>query len=115
MMVSAGHTHDPDGAKRDVTTARVQRATRNSQPAPIDVAEYGYRQVDAADGAHYAELNYAVHRGETKVLVAALELHYDLKGMDQALAADKRRIALAAGARRRCSPSCSPSCWAAPS
>lgn len=99
LMVSAGHSHDPDGAKRDATTARVRRSsTGGGQPAPIDVADYGYRQVNAVDGAHYAELNYAVRRGETDVLMAALELHYDLKVMDQALAADQRRIAMAAAA-----------------
>jgi diguanylate cyclase (GGDEF)-like protein len=98
LLVSAGHNHDPDGSKSDVTTSRVRRSAPGARPAPIDAADYGYRQVHAADGAHYAELNYAVRRGETGVLVAALELHYDLKVMDQALAADQRRIALAAAA-----------------
>ncbi len=98
LMVSAGHSHDPDGTKRDATTARVARSAAGSRPAPIDVAEYGHRQVHAADGAHYAELNYAVRRGRTNTLVAAMELHYDLKGMDQALGAAKRRMALSAGA-----------------
>ncbi len=98
LMVSAGHSHDPDGTKRDVTTARVRRSAPGSQPAPIDVAAYGHRQVRAADGAHYAELNYAVRRGRTNSLMAAMELHYDLKGMDQALAAAKRRMVLAASA-----------------
>ena len=95
-LVSAGHSHDPDGTKRDVTTARVQRSAPGSKPAPIDVADYGYRQVHAADGAHYAELNYAVRRGRTDVLKAALELHYDLKTMDATLAKDQQQMAIAA-------------------
>lgn len=97
-LVSAGHSHDPDGTKRDVTTARVQRSAPGSAPAPIDLAHYGYRQVQAADGAHYAELNYAVRRGRTDVLKAALELHYDLKVMDETLAKDQRQMAISAAA-----------------
>ncbi len=97
-LVSAGHSHDPDGTKRDVTTARVQRSAPDSKPAPIDLADYGYREIQAADGAHYAELNYAVRRGRTDVLKAALELHYDLKTMDETLAEDQRQMAMSAAA-----------------
>ncbi len=94
LLVSAGHEHDPDGAKRDVTTGRVQRSTRGSEPAPIDAARYGYQEVRAAD-AHYGELNYAVRRGPGRSLVAALGLHYDLKRLDTELAKHKRIVTAA--------------------
>jgi diguanylate cyclase (GGDEF)-like protein len=95
LMVSSGHEHDPDGTKRNVTTSRVQLSPGGAQ-APIDAAHYGYREVRARDGAHYGELNYPVRRGPSRSLVAALELHYDLKGLDTALADQKRMIGFAA-------------------
>jgi diguanylate cyclase (GGDEF)-like protein len=95
LLVSSGHEHDPDGTKRDVTTSRVQRSGGGAQ-APIDAAQYGYREVRARDGAHYGELNYPVRRGPSRSLVAALELHYDLKGLDVALAKEKRVVGVAA-------------------
>jgi diguanylate cyclase (GGDEF)-like protein len=90
LLVSSGHEHDPDGTKRDVTTSRVQLSAGGAQ-APIDAAHYGYREVHATDGAHYGELNYPVRRGTSRSLVAALELHYDLKALDAALA-DQQRV-----------------------
>jgi diguanylate cyclase (GGDEF)-like protein len=95
LLVSTGHEHDPDGAKRDITTNRVRRSVDGSESAPIDDARYGYEEVRAAN-AHYGELNYPVRRGPGRTLVAALELHYDLKGLDSALAADKRVLTAAA-------------------
>ena len=81
LLVQSGHEHDPGGTKRDVTTGKVQRVgSDNPNPAPIDVGRYDYREVNAADGAHYSELNYPVKRnGQT---AAAMELHYDLKDLD---------------------------------
>jgi diguanylate cyclase (GGDEF)-like protein len=94
MLVQSGHEHDPDGTKRDVSTAKVLRSTPGSQPAPIDAGEYRYHEVHATDGAHYAELNTRlVAKGHEP---AALELHYDLAGLDAALARDKRTVAVAA-------------------
>jgi diguanylate cyclase (GGDEF)-like protein len=95
LLVSSGHEHDPDGTKRDVTTSRVQLSDGGAQ-APIDAARYGYHEVNARDGAHYGELNYPVRRGRARSLVAALELHYDLKGLDAALADQKRVVGVAA-------------------
>ncbi len=93
MIVQSGHEHDPDGAKRDITTSQVQRYTNGTERAPIDAPRWGYREVRARDGAHYGELNYPVKRlNET---VAAMELHYDLKTLDQTLARDKRTLAIA--------------------
>ncbi|MDP8943070.1 MAG: diguanylate cyclase [Actinomycetota bacterium] len=94
LLVQSGHVHDPDGAKRDVTTSRVARS-RGGKRAPIDAREWGYREVRAADGAHYGELNYPLRRHGRRI--AAMELHYDLKNLDQGLARDKRNVALAAG------------------
>ena len=95
LIVQDGHTHDPDGVKRDVTTHRLQvvaGAQRNR--APIDEGAQGYREIHAADGAHYAELNVPLRRGGSTR--AMLELHYDLKTLDQALASDKRTVAVTA-------------------
>jgi diguanylate cyclase (GGDEF)-like protein len=95
LLVQSGHQHDPDGTKRDVTTHRIQRFAGGSSPAPIDAREYGaYREVRAADGAHYGEINRPIKRGGHEI--AALELHYDLKSLDLALANDKRTLAVAA-------------------
>ncbi|MDP8943290.1 MAG: diguanylate cyclase [Actinomycetota bacterium] len=92
LLVQSGHVHDPDGTKRDVSTGKVV-PWKGSAPAPIDAGSYGYREVHGADKVHYGELNYPVKRhGRT---VAAMELHYDLKKLDQALAADKRTVAVA--------------------
>ena len=88
LIAQAGHVHDPDGTKRDVTTSRPVVAA-GSNPAPIDAGEYGYRDVRGKDGVHYGELNHRID-GPT---VAALELHYDLKGRDLALAADQKSAA----------------------
>ena len=92
LLVQAGHEHDPDGTKRDVSTAQVLTLAADSRPAPIDAKAYGYREVRARDGAHYAELERPLrHGGRT---IAALELHYDLAGLDSALARDKRTVAV---------------------
>lgn len=95
LLVSAGHEHDSNGAKRDVTTAEVQRSGKNSKPAPIDEGAYGYREVRAPE-AHYGELNYPVLRGEETRPRAALELHYDLKALDAALRYEQRVLVIAA-------------------
>ena len=92
-MVQDGHSHDPDGAKRDVTTHRVQ-VVSGGRRAPIDESQGGYHEVQAADGAHYAEINVPLRRGGK--VRAMLELHYDLKTLDQALASDKRTVTIAA-------------------
>ena len=93
LLVQSGHEHDPDGTKRDVTTNRVRNYGRGSSPAPIDAGDYhDYREVRAKDGAHYGELNAPLPRGKRPV--AALELHYDLKSLDQALASDKSTLAI---------------------
>jgi diguanylate cyclase (GGDEF)-like protein len=90
LIVQDGHDHDPDGVKRDVTTSTaVQWSGRNNR-APIDIGPQPYREVHAADGAHYGKLLFGVRRGGT--LRAVVELHYDLKALDQALAADKRTV-----------------------
>ena len=93
LLVQSGHDHDPDGTKRDVTTNRVRRYGGGSSPAPIDARDFhSYREVHAKDGAHYGELNAPLPRGEHPV--AALELHYDLKSLDEALATDKSTLAV---------------------
>ncbi len=90
--LQSGHTHDPDGAKRDVSTKGAQLATRNAV-TPIQEGPKAYHEVRAADGAHYAEIDEPiVRRGKTKAMV---ELHYDLKDLDYALARDKRTVVLA--------------------
>ncbi len=79
--MQSDHEHDPGGTKRDVTTGKVQRVGNNNpNPAPIDVGRYDYREVNAADGAHYSELTYPVKRNGQPA--AAMELHYDLKDLD---------------------------------
>lgn len=95
-LVQSGHEHDPDGTKQDVTGA-VSRAESLANPAPIDEDNFRYHEVNAADGAHYGELNYPLRRfrdGRRQV-VGALELHYDLKQLDESLAADKRTLTIA--------------------
>jgi diguanylate cyclase (GGDEF)-like protein/putative nucleotidyltransferase with HDIG domain len=92
LLVQAGHEHDPDGAKRDVSTAEVLTLASDSRPAPIDAKAYGYREVRATDGAHYAELELPMRSGGHTI--AAVELHYDLAGLDSALARDKRTVAV---------------------
>ncbi len=96
-LVSSGHEHDPDGTKRDVTTGAVTRSESRVNPAPIDARNFRYHEVNAADGAHYAELNYPLQRFREgrRQIVGALELHYDLKTLDAALAADKRTLTFA--------------------
>jgi len=94
-MVSAGHEHSASGA-RDVTTGRSDDYVAPRGAAPYDVARYGHREVYAPDGAHYGELVYPVRRGAGGSLVAALELHYDLKTLDGVVAADQRRFLLTA-------------------
>jgi diguanylate cyclase (GGDEF)-like protein len=95
LLVQDGHVHDPDGTKRDVSTAHVLRYDSKSHPAPIDARQYGYHEVHGADGVHYAELNrrLRVRGGRT---AAAIEVHYDLAALDAALARDKRTVATAA-------------------
>jgi diguanylate cyclase (GGDEF)-like protein/putative nucleotidyltransferase with HDIG domain len=91
LLVQDGHNHDPDGAKRDVTTSVVQKVDGNGNRAPIDQAVQPYTEVRAADGAHYGKLTHLITRGGTPR--AMLELHYDLKSLDAALAYDKRTVA----------------------
>jgi len=95
-LLQSGHEHDLDGTKRDVTGA-VPRAETLANPAPIDERDFRYHEVRASDGAHYAELNYPLRRFRDgrRQLVGALELHYDLKQLDQALAANKRTLTMA--------------------
>ncbi|MBA3420796.1 MAG: GGDEF domain-containing protein [Thermoleophilaceae bacterium] len=95
-LVQSGHEHDPDGTKRDVTGA-VTRSESVANPAPIDERDFRYHEVNATDGAHYAELNYPIRRFRDgrQQLVGALELHYDLKQLDQSLAADKSALTMA--------------------
>jgi len=89
-LVQSGHIHDPDGAKRDVQTSKVEPAIAGAPAAPIDAPRLGYREVSGADGVHYGELNKLIRRnGRT---LAALELHYDLKGLDEALARNRRTV-----------------------
>jgi diguanylate cyclase (GGDEF)-like protein len=93
LLVQDGHSHDPDGVKRDITTSRVLAGGAGKR-APIDEGGRPYHEVRAADGAHYAEIEHPVRRyGRT---VAMLELHYDLAEFDAALAQDKRTVAVAA-------------------
>jgi diguanylate cyclase (GGDEF)-like protein len=92
LIAQAGHVHDPDGTKRDVTTPEPLVA-RGSNPAPIDAKEYGYREVHGADGVHYAELNHPLTEPGARRTIAALELHYDLKKRDLALADDRAATA----------------------
>ena len=95
LLVQDGHSHDVDGIKRDISTpAPVKLEAGSSLSAPIDEGPRKYHEVRAADGAHYAELNQPIRRGGK--LVAMLELHYDLAGLDEALAADKRTVLAAA-------------------
>ena len=95
LLVQSGHSHDPSGTKRDVTTNKVRRYGAGSSPAPIDARDYdGYREVRAKDAAHYGELNVPMRRGGRTV--AALELHYDLKKLDAALLSDKQTLAVSA-------------------
>jgi diguanylate cyclase (GGDEF)-like protein len=92
LIAQAGHVHDPDGTKRDVTTAQPIVAP-GSNPAPIDAGEYGYRDIHGTDGIHYGELNYRLTGAPGKATVAALELHYDLKKRDLAMAQDQEATA----------------------
>lgn len=90
--VQSGHTHDPDGAKRDVSTKGVQTVDKGTL-TPFQEGPKEYHEVNAADGAHYAEIDEPVmRRGKTR---AMLELHYDLKDLDAALARDKRTVIMA--------------------
>jgi diguanylate cyclase (GGDEF)-like protein/putative nucleotidyltransferase with HDIG domain len=90
LLVQAGHEHDPDGTKRDVSTSEALTLAADSRPAPIDARSYGQREVRATDGAHYAELERPLRSGGRTI--AALELHYDLAGLDSALGRDKRTV-----------------------
>jgi diguanylate cyclase (GGDEF)-like protein len=92
-LVSAGHVHDTHGTKRDVTTSRALTRGPGDQKAPIDVGQYGLTEVRSG-GVHYAELNYRL--GARGTPVAALELHYDLKGRDDALREDRTAIVVTA-------------------
>lgn len=92
-MVQSGHAHDPNGLKRDVSTQGIQVVGRGSR-TPLNEGKVGYREVRAADGAHYGEIQEPVLRdGRVR---AMLELHYDLKGLDLALAKSKRTAATVA-------------------
>ena len=95
-LVSAGHVHDPDGTKRDVTSSRALSTAPGARKAPIDAGQYGLREVRSTDGVHYAELNYRLRQTSGGAPVAALELHYDLKGRDAALRDDQTAIAVTA-------------------
>ncbi len=95
-LVSSGHEHDPDGSKRDVSTSRALASPRGGQAAPIDEGRYGLREVRSSDGVHYSELNYAITRPGRSAPLAALELHYDLKGRDAALRSDRTAILITA-------------------
>ncbi|MDO9354550.1 MAG: diguanylate cyclase, partial [Solirubrobacteraceae bacterium] len=87
--VQSGHIHDPNGIKRDVTTTGVQPVAVD-QKSPMEQGPEGYHEVRAADGAHYAEIHEPVlRRGKVR---AMLELHYDLKELDYALARDKKIV-----------------------
>jgi diguanylate cyclase (GGDEF)-like protein len=92
LSVSAGHVHDPDGTKRDVTTSAPVVAP-GSNRAPIDAGEYGYRDVRGTDGVHYGEVNHRLRGADGARTVAALELHYDLKNRDLAMAHDRQATA----------------------
>ena len=86
--VQSGHVHDPAGVKRDVTTKGAQIAPAGTQ-TPFQEGAKSYHEVRAAQ-AHYAEIDEPIlRRGKTR---AMLELHYDLKDLDLALAADKRKV-----------------------
>jgi diguanylate cyclase (GGDEF)-like protein len=86
LIVQAGHEHDPNGVKRDVTTSQVTKARGD---VPIDEGARPYVEVRSAQ-AHFAEQNYPlVRRAEA---AAMLELHYDLKSLDLALASDKQSL-----------------------
>lgn len=90
LLVQDGHEHDPNGVKRDVSTSEVVRLDGSGNDVPFEQGPQPYREVRAADGAHYGKLLYGVTRGGT--LRAVVELHYDLKALDEALAADKRTV-----------------------
>ena len=91
MLVQAGHEHDPDGTKRDVTTARVIR-TAGKTPAPFDAPDYRYAKLRAAQ-AHFARLERPVGTATNGGPLAVLELHYDLKTLDAASQREQRTIA----------------------
>jgi diguanylate cyclase (GGDEF)-like protein len=86
-LAQAGHRHDPDAVKRDITTS-TPVALEPGHEAPIDAPALSYREVRAADGAHYAEIHYPVGDGPA----AMLELHYDLKELDTAVASDRATL-----------------------
>lgn len=90
--IQSGHVHDPAGIKRDVTTKGAQAAAAGTT-TPFQEGAKAYHEVSAADGAHYAEIDEpVVRRGKVR---AMLELHYDLKDLDAALAEDKRTVIIA--------------------
>ena len=91
MLVQAGHEHDPDGTKRDVTTARVIR-TAGKTPAPFDAPDYRYAKLRAAQ-AHFARLERPIGTAANGGPLAVLELHYDLKTLDEASQREQRTIA----------------------
>ena len=91
MLVQAGHEHDPDGTKRDVTTARVIR-TAGKTPAPFDAPDYRYAKLRAAQ-AHFARLERPIGTAASGGPLAVLELHYDLATLDVASQREQRTIA----------------------
>jgi GGDEF domain-containing protein len=91
-LVAIGHEHGPDGAKRDVTSRADRYLLAPGRFAPIDQPASGYRE--AREGAaHYLELVHPVERPGRGV-VAALEVHYDLKRLDQAKAREQDQLLL---------------------
>jgi HAMP domain-containing protein len=88
MLVQAGHEHLADGAKRDVSTARV---LPGGARAPFDAPDVSYREVRTA-GAHYARLDHLLHVPRSRRPAAVLELHYDLKALDVAREREQRTL-----------------------
>ena len=94
LMVQDGHEHDLNGVKRDVSTTAPIHLEGSDPKAPINQGGQRYHEVHAADGAHYAEIQEPIRRGGKTI--AMLELHYDLAGLDAALAEDERTVTVAA-------------------
>jgi diguanylate cyclase (GGDEF)-like protein len=90
LVVQAGHEHDPDGVKRNITTS--EPITVGPNVAPIDAGPEAYREIEAADGAHYGKMIRPVSGDADGEPLAMLELHYDLAMLDEAQAADGRTM-----------------------
>jgi len=94
FVVAVGHEHGPGGEKRDVTSRAGGYVLPNGRRVAQGVRVQRHFRDIRAGGAHYLELVQPIER-PGRGLVAALEVHYDLKALDQAKTAARDRLLLA--------------------